>query len=110
MAAIRRDRMSFGMAEMPTKDRPALSPFRPALRVLLGPIARPIPCARLGRAEGRRILVRTWELYPTHLTAVDGTARLGVGPSAPVRDFRWQVNPARQRAPLQHDAAVAAPP
>lgn len=62
-------------------DRPALSPFRPALRVILGPIARPVLYARLGMAEGRRVLDRTWDLYPAHLTKVDDTTRLGLGPA-----------------------------
>jgi hypothetical protein len=66
-------------------NRLALSPFRPALRLLLGPIARPLLCARLGRAEGLHILDRTWELYPTQLAAVGDPARLGLGPALVMR-------------------------
>jgi hypothetical protein len=85
MTLVRRDRRSFGAAEIPTMDRPVFSPLRPALSVLLGPIARPILYERLGRAEGRRILVRTWELYPAELAAVEGTARLGIDPALVMR-------------------------
>ncbi len=65
--------------------RPAFSPFRPALKLLTGPIARQTLHARLGRADAQSILVRTWELYPARLAAVDGTARLGVGPALVMR-------------------------
>ena len=66
-------------------DRPGLLPFRPALKVLLGPIALPILYERLGRADGRCVLDRTWELYPARLAEVDDTARLGFGPALVMR-------------------------
>lgn len=89
-------------------DRPAFSTFRPALRVLLGPIARPLLCARLGEAKGRRTLERTWELYPVHLATVDGTAGLGLGPALVMRLSACTValHAALMEAGIAHGAAV----
>lgn len=100
--------MAFRYVEMPTVDRPPFSPFRPALRLLLGPIARPILCARLGRAEGLHILDRTWELYPAQLAAVEGTVRLGIGPALVLRLAACTValHAALVEAGISHGSAV----
>ncbi len=51
--------------------RPTLSPLRPLLKAMLNPTARKTLRKLMGDAEGRHILDRTWDLYPTYLRAVD---------------------------------------
>ena len=65
--------------------RPCLSPLRPLLKAMLNPVARRTLRKRMGAAAGRRLLDRTWDLYPAHLRAVDASAPLGIGPGLVMR-------------------------
>jgi len=63
----------------------ALSPFRPLLKAILNPVAHETLLTRMGVAEGRHLLDRTWDLYPAHLAAVNTVLPLGVGPALVMR-------------------------
>ncbi len=63
----------------------ALAPLRPLLKAFLNPVAREALQKRMGVAEGRHLLDRTWDLYPAHLAAVNAVLPLGVGPALVMR-------------------------
>ncbi len=62
---------------------PTLSPLRPLLKAMLNPVARASLRKRMGVAESRHLLARTWDLYPAHLGAVD--TPMGIGPRLVMR-------------------------
>ncbi len=84
-AADPRGRTGPGPAKMLPVEVPGLSPLRPLLKAMLNPVVRKTTRARLGVAGGRRLLDRTWGLYPAHLRAVDNSMPLGIGPALVMR-------------------------
>jgi len=65
-------------------ERLAISSLRPLLKAILNPMVRSALRDRMGRAEVRNLLDRTWKLYPAYLSSVEG-ASLGIGPALVLR-------------------------